>query len=88
LGGTPVEDNNKEYLCAIWFNLKKLFVYKGLNNVINYCEINDTIIIQPCYEAIYNSSEFLSMQQQIMLNEHYLLIDSDRDRMQTFKNVN
>jgi uncharacterized protein (TIGR02284 family) len=87
LGGTPVEDRtSKRYFYTIWFNLKNMFIYKDLNDVISSCERNETIVIRSYYEAIYNNSGNLSMKQQIMLNEHYLLINIDHDKMQSFKN--
>lgn len=86
LGGTPVEDQtNKGYFSAMWFNLKNIFIYKDLNDVIYSCERNERIVIQSYYEAIYNNFGSLSTKQQIMLNNQYLLINIDNDQMKSCK---
>ncbi|MEZ7498575.1 DUF2383 domain-containing protein [Flavobacterium sp. Arc3] len=86
LGGNPVENQtNKRYFYSIWFNLKNIFVYKDLDDVIYSSERNETIVIQSYYEAIYNNFESLSTKQQIMLNEQYLLINVDYAKMKSYK---
>jgi uncharacterized protein (TIGR02284 family) len=88
LGGIPVEDrSNKGSLNNFWFNLKNIFIYKDLNDVIYSCERNETIVMQSYYEAIYNNFGSLSMKQQVMLNNQYLLINVDHDKMKSFKSA-
>jgi hypothetical protein len=44
---------------------------------------NETIVMQSYYEAIYNNLDL--RESAIMLNEQYLLINVDHDKMQSLK---
>jgi len=88
LGGTPVEDRtHNRSIHNFWFNLKNIFIHKDLNDVLYSCERNETIVMQSYYEAIYNNFGSLSSKQQIMLNDQYLLINVDHDKMKSFQSA-
>jgi len=88
LGGTSVEDRTHTgSIHNFWFNLKNIFIHKDLNDVIYSCERNEAIVIQSYYEAIYNNFGSLSNKQQIMLNDQYLLINVDHDKMKSFQSA-
>jgi hypothetical protein len=43
--------------------------------------------MQSYYEAIYNNFGSLSMKQQVMLNDQYLLINVDHDKIRIFQSA-
>ena len=86
LGGTPAQDRTEQgYFHSIWYNLLNMLISKDLDDVIYSCERNESIVIQSYYEAIYSNLECLSIQQQNMLNEQYLLLNTERNKMQSFR---
>jgi hypothetical protein len=54
LGELLLKTTSKRYFYTIWFNLKNMFIYKDLNDVIYSCERNETIVITH-YEAWYTA---------------------------------
>lgn len=88
LGGTPVEEKNTAgFIYSFWNKIKKNLISKDSNDIISSCERNETIIIKTYYEAIYNNLGYLTNKQKAILNDQYLLINDDHDKMKSFKNI-
>ncbi|NGY38822.1 PA2169 family four-helix-bundle protein [Flavobacterium sp. XN-5] len=88
LGGTPAKDrSNQGYFHSIWYYFLHKLIEKDLHDVIYSCVRNETIVIQSYYEGIYNNLECLSIQQQTMLNEQYLRLNVERDKMQSYRSA-
>ncbi|MDI1306489.1 MAG: PA2169 family four-helix-bundle protein [bacterium] len=82
LGGIPRETIKINNLFSkFWINLKAALICKDSKDIINHCESHEHITGLYYRNALLFKVENLSLEQQIMLQKHYSLINIDNSKI-------
>ena len=88
LGAEPVEGTKTTgKFFRAWMDVKAAITGNDRKAILNSCEFGEDEAVNTYRKAMKESSEYLSSEQQTMINQQYSLIKADHDKIRSLRDA-
>ena len=88
LGGEPAEGTlTTGKFFRVWMDVKAALTNKDRKAILDSCEYGEDVAVGTYDKALRNNMEYITAEQQTMLNAQYALIKADHDKVKAMRDA-
>lgn len=88
LGGEPAEGTlTTGKFFRVWMDVKAALTSKDRKTILDSCEYGEDVAVGTYDKALRNNMEYITAEQQTMLNAQYALIKADHDKVKAMRDA-